>query len=173
MAYPTSSSRTTYVGTDNIGDVVQKTNLDLCPGGMAAYAQLTANSPGQTAGFASVAGLAVLCPGTVGRFYKITIGAAGFGLSGTGTVTCDWCIYDNSALVGLTSTIACNAQSVAFNSPGQRCVAYQQPGASHQYIAAMNVVANSGAPAVSTLGATSNSAARTSYILCQDAGATF
>ena len=51
MAYPTSGSTTTYVGTENIGDVVTKANLDTTPGGLVAYAQITANASAQTAGF--------------------------------------------------------------------------------------------------------------------------
>lgn len=173
MAYPTSGSTTTYVGTENIGDVVTKANLDTTPGGLVAYAQITANASAQTAGFSGVTGLSVTCPATAGRFYKITAGAAGFLLAGTGTATCDFTIYDQTATTDLASIIACAALGVAFNAPGQRIVAYSQPGGVHNYIVANDVVANSGSPSVATAAAASGSAARTAYIFCEDVGATF
>ena len=168
-----SGSRTSYVGTESIGDVVTKVNLDKGPGGLTNYATITANTSAFSAGLNSVSGLSAgTTPATAGRMFMITAGGAGFNPSGSGTVTGDFVIYDNTATAGLASNIVCNAAVAAFNCPGTRVVAVDS-NVAHNYIVAINVVNNTGTNTVQMFATAAGSAARTAYILVQDIGPQF
>lgn len=170
MAYPANGARTTYLGTENTGDVLTKANFDKSPGGLAAYAQLTANSAALS-GFTGI-GIAANCPATANRIYLITIGAAGFSLAGSGGQTTDYCIYDASTAQSITSTIVANNLSVS-NQPGATVCAYHEPTGSNQYQPVIALVNNSGANTIAVLATASGSAARTAYILIEDVGPAF
>lgn len=172
MAYPTSSSRTGYVGTVSPGDVLTAANFSKLPGGLVSYAQITSSGSGLT-GFTAISGLSVSCPGTASRMYKITIGAAGFALGGTGTVTADFVVYDATASAALSSTIIAAAFAVGQNTQGFVCHGYSQPGGAHNYQAVLQVAAGSGSPTVGVIASASSGAARTAYIMVEDVAVSF
>lgn len=170
MTYPTSSARTSYIGTEATGDVLTKANFDKSPGGMVAYAQITANGSALT-GFTAVTGLGGNSPATANRMFVITIGAAGFALTGTGGQTTDFCIYSTTSSQSMTSAIVANDLSVS-NQPGATCSAYTEL-TGNNFEAVLSVVNNSGTNQCAVLATAAGSAARTAWMIIQDVGPAF
>ncbi len=167
MAYPTSGLRTTYVGTEAIGDVVAAANYNKSPGGSCGYAEIQADSTPQS-GTNTVSGLTVTFGASNTRFYKITIACWGVVNSAVANVSME--IWDMTAGVSLGAVGLLFAAS-ASNWAGDTCTAYHQPASSGSRIYAFRTSASSGTAGILANG--SGSSVRRAYILVEDVGVAF
>ncbi len=169
MAYPTSSTRVGYVGTESIGAILTKANFDKGPGGLVAYNQITTNTGNFSSGVTTVTGLSSSFTAGTNRMYVITVFAGGVSWV-SGTLGMDLCIAD---MTGGSGSLASNRIQDGITAgvwPGGTVQAYHQPSAGSQTYAARATVS----AGVGFLLATSaTNAARTCNILVQDVGLAF
>jgi hypothetical protein len=129
MAYPTSSTRVGYVGTELIGDVLTKANFDKGPAGLVAYNRIVTDSSASGATTA-VTGLQPAFTAGTSRFYKITIFCSNITTTGSGTASLEiWDITGNAKIGGFS--ILAQSFGAGIYSGGT-CVAYHQPAAGSQ-----------------------------------------
>src|SRR6476660_3820165 len=100
MAYPTSSTRVGYAGTESIGDVLTKANFDKLPGGCVDYHRIVVDSTA-SGGTTTVTGLTSAITAGTARFYKITIFCSNITTTGSGTASLEvWDITGNVKIAG-------------------------------------------------------------------------
>lgn len=125
------ATRTSYIGTEVIGDTVTKANLDKLPNGLVGYLQIFSPS-GTSTGTLSVTGLS---PCTItaqtGRRYKIIIHCLSItttGATGSASIT----IWDTTGATQLAGHVLRIDGAGAGNFPGGVVVAFHEPAAGSQ-----------------------------------------
>lgn len=185
MAYPTSGGRTLgFPGTISAGASVGATNNNGLPGGLITYCQITTNSSALGGGLNSISGLSATVTPTTTRMFKVTLQAAYFAVGGTGTVTADLVIYNNTAASSVASVVIANSVAVrpadadsthifVGNLPGATCTAYVECASATNFIGAIQSVAGSGSPTLAVGATAATNAFRGAWLMVEDCGPGF
>lgn len=149
--------RTSYVGTEAVGDVLTKANFDKLPGGWIGYVEVTANQTGITTAAVALTGVTVTVTAGTTRRLKIT-GHAEFAETVATVAVVDLLIYEDGVQVGRGKLGDPAAQSESADA-----VAIRTPSAgAHTY--ALFAITNAGT--VSMVAA----ATAPAFILVEDIG---